>query len=122
MSTFRAEFTIAPPNASKLERSQVNRDLYEAIGRRLRAAGYNREAEELQLVSDDKSAMDFGATIIAILATPAVVALAKGIANYLVKLAPSKRIIVIKDGKKSVKLVNPTEQELTQAFQSFHAI
>jgi hypothetical protein len=46
---------------------------------------------------DDPTTQDFGATLVLVLGAPAVVALAKGLANYLSR-RPNGTLIVKKDG------------------------
>jgi hypothetical protein len=115
-SEFR--ITIAPTGASQREISQTNRELFESLGRRLRQAGELKDAKALMLVSDDKSAMDFGATILAALAAPAVIEMVKGIFDFLKTLALENRklMIVTPDGTK-VTLENPTRETLARTFQ-----
>jgi hypothetical protein len=47
----------------------------------------------------DDEAMDFGASLAVILATPAIVALAKGISNWLARTHTSKLTVIGPDGK-----------------------
>jgi hypothetical protein len=47
----------------------------------------------------DEEAMDFGASLAVILATPAIIALAKGISNWLARTPASKLTVIGPDGK-----------------------
>jgi hypothetical protein len=60
MSNSEFKITISPAGSSQREVSQTNRDLYESLGRRMRHAGKLDEARALKLVSQDRSAQDFG--------------------------------------------------------------
>lgn len=51
----------------------------------------------------DDDAMDFGASLAVILATPAIVALAKGISNWLARTHTSKLTVIGPDGKTIVE-------------------
>lgn len=44
-------------------------------------------------------AMDMGATVVLLLSTPAIVAIAKGIVNFIVRERPGKLSIETKDGR-----------------------
>jgi hypothetical protein len=114
------ELHVTPPGATQLRISQINRDLEESLGRRLRGAGYQAEADSLKLIRPDPNAMDIGSVVSVALAAPAIVELARGIAAYLAGLAPSERRIVIIHGSTKVDLTNPKHEELVRALGSFN--
>jgi hypothetical protein len=79
---------------------------------RLEAADAGRAAESLRRslqevdptilakrVRTDEEAMDFGASLAVILATPAMITLAKGISNWLARTPTSKLTVIGPDGK-----------------------
>jgi hypothetical protein len=57
----------------------------------------------------DDEAMDFGASLAVILATPAIVALAKGISNWLARTHTSRLTVIGPDGKTIVENIGARE-------------
>ena len=107
---------VSPIGATSLQVSQINRDLEESLGRRLRGAGHKAEAESLKLIRQDPNAQDLGSIVSVALGTPAVVELARAVADYLKRLAPAQRTIVIAHENSRVELSNPTADDLTKTF------
>jgi hypothetical protein len=118
----KIELLVNPPGATRLQISQINRDLEESLGRRLRGAGYPAEADSLKLIRPNPNEMDLGSVVGVALAAPAIVELARGIAAYLARLAPAERKIVISHGSTKVDLTNPKPEELVRALESFNRV
>jgi hypothetical protein len=115
----RIELCVSPPGATQLLASQINRELEESLGRRLRSAGHSNEAESLKLVRQNPNAQDLGSIVSVVLAAPAIIELARGIADYLRRLAPKDRKIVLNGGEIKIELSNPTPEDLTKAISAF---
>jgi hypothetical protein len=63
------------------------------LGDEIRYAG---DVDSIEVKKDDPTAMDFGATLILVLGTPAVIALAKGIQAFLVRVGGT--VTITSDG------------------------
>jgi len=85
--TFRLKF---PENISRAEAGKLAAGLRQEI--LLSSSDVSVDIER-----DDPSHMDFGTTLVLVLGAPAIVAVAKGIANYLSRYG--SRIIIEADGK-----------------------
>jgi hypothetical protein len=60
-----------------------------------------QELESVSLQKDSKGTMDFGATLVLLLGTPALIVVAQGIANYLSRTGTS--VTIEKDGAVVIK-------------------
>jgi hypothetical protein len=115
----RIELLVSPPGATQLQTSRIGRELEESLGRRLRSAGHRTEAESLKLIRQNPNGQDLGSIVSIVLAAPVVVELARGIADYLRRLAPKERTIVLSDAKTRLELSNPTQDDLTKTIRAF---
>jgi hypothetical protein len=72
--------------------------------------------QKLTRIKDDKNTQDFGATIAIILGTPAAIALAKGLADWLRRQAGKTLTIEDKSGKYSG--TNLTSRDIETMFKT----
>ncbi len=76
---------------------------------------------EARRARTDEEAMDFGASLAVILATPAVITLAKGISNWLSRTHTSKLTVIGPDGKIVVENISATDAaNLAEKLQTAH--
>jgi hypothetical protein len=69
----------------------------------------------------DPEAMDFGAALAVVLATPAIVELAKGIANWLARTHSSRVTVIGSDGTTIVENISAREAgDLAEKLQAKH--
>jgi hypothetical protein len=101
-------------------RSDATEALMKTMTAHLRRSGFIDVARSVARLRDDRQAQDPGALIGIVLAAPAMVQVAKGIADYLRGLAPKDRRFEMKlpDGS-SIAFDNPTMAELETAMTAF---
>jgi hypothetical protein len=75
-------------DTSRLEQSQAVERLQNQLRGRLLNEGYDEVAKSLQRVREDPQKLDLGVTLGVVLAAPAVVTIARGIADFVRSLAP----------------------------------
>jgi hypothetical protein len=69
----------------------------------------------------DEEAMDFGTSLAVILATPAVITLAKGISNWLARTPTSKLTVIGPNGKTIVENISAKDAaDLAEKLQTAH--
>jgi hypothetical protein len=78
-------------------------------------------AIQAKRVRADEEAMDFGASLLVILTTPGIVALAKGISNWLARTHSSRLTVIGPDGTTIVENISAREaSSLAEKLQARH--
>ena len=73
---------------------------------------------QAEVVKDNQSTQDFGATLVLVLGAPAVVIIAKGLADYLRRDSTNTEIIIY-DGKREVLATNLTSKDAARIAEAF---
>ena len=93
------EFTIGFVDANSADAGTYAADLKDHLA----MVAPDVQARQLRT---DPHAMDMGATLGIVLAAPAIVALAKGIADWLKMRGSKPKLVIYRDGKKLIELDN----------------
>jgi hypothetical protein len=86
---------LVMPEAPRLEQSQAVGRLQEQLNGRLISEGFKEVAASLKRVREDTRTQDLGVTLGIVLASPALVTVAKGIADFIRGLAPKATLLEI---------------------------
>jgi hypothetical protein len=116
------EIQLGGTFATARAQSDATDALSKTLTAHLRTAGLIDVARTVNRVRDNREAQDQGTVVGVVLAAPAIVQIAKGIADFIRGLAPKNRKIILKrPGGRSLQLDNPTKAELTAALEAFLA-
>jgi hypothetical protein len=86
---------LVMPDAPRLEQSQAVGRLQDQLKGRLISEGFHEVADSLKRVREDTRTQDLGVMLGIVLASPALVTIAKGIADFIRGLAPKATLLEV---------------------------